>query len=1110
MYIVDCKYEHDGVVYYHVTDTVNGEEEVLNEADIKLLAGVGFSQLRDINNNLILLDSNDNILGDIGTMTDEEVFSSDEDEEEDEYEFEYEDEEEDSGVANTGEVDEYDDGFDWGADEEPEDSIEGLLTSLIDNNLGSYHAVNEAKNLLERVHSKTEVVEIDDLLKSFGIILSDKSLDDSIRGSFSDLTKSLNETVEADLEDEFDYEADYVDDFSYRINEDKQMLGSSILDKLRGRSTKKSEATTIDSNLLYEKYLSASQKRLLQKYYMLISQYVFKLDFGSANLSGAKKEAFDALGRDASHQWVYAGLVDMGYKGTKYCPNCGAKLIAHGVSSCCRQPLVTFTKKIGNIKNNRQWHFVEYTDENGVEGTWRRTTNGNCKHCGGRCSVVTEAVGTKKLDRSKQGGMICDNCGIYVPQSHNYCTMNHGTRYVHIAWDISSAPLEETLYGQLLTSDIEELIESGHAIKFGLECVADFFDIAKDSEAFKSLKHVQEICIKDMEEMLEVYATDEVEGKTGVSDINASFVLLDNLWDKIRLACNKMVFLQKDPLLPVKILDIYKEMRESQMLVPSSLIRFIRDFLIDWTWDDERWRASSLAGGEMSMFNIFGRNMNKSLRDNCISILNKTCTTVTMLFGKPKNYDLRELLGRVAHMRFIKLDIRGKYSSLNKSTNVYINSEYRDAVGSKLNDGVYLGTYMNMIVGDFLFVYISYLLVYKICGGYGYEESSKKYNLEGGSNSHARLGVSSGLKSLSLYRRRMLGKSFSLEDLSLSNIKSVFKLIDQFMGIVKEFNNHNSGIKYFLNIAYSDNESDYHNIETRALVKVLKDCTSGNADDMRCLVRMLGYETSMFDKGYARVSQCALSRFHTMSEVVDMLSDLDSKLEIARDSLSELEQRCITGGMPELIAWRDAWFVEGFDNDVYYLEDSDLLTRFEDWTGLKVQSKVEDKPVQTEEEPIRTEEEPVRTEEEPVVDTPKDLINYLYGVDLSNITDSKYELGIIFVDRFYNSDKLPSAKQFYHLKMLYKHITGKDYAGVEPDVITQGDLDFSLVEKAIKFVEANPSIATEVMQEMKDNRYATEEKVLGIGETVLRNRRISKLQRNYIDGMIAVYNHYNN
>lgn len=1097
MYIVDCKYEHDGVVYYHVTDTVTGEEEVLNEADIKLLVGVGFSQLRDTNNNLILLDSNDNILGNIGTMTDEEVFSSDEDEEEDEYEFEYEDEEEDSGVADIdGGDDEYEDGFDWEADEEPEDSIEGLLKSLIDNNLGSYHAVTEAKNLLERVNSETEVVEIDDLLKSFGVILSDKSLDDSIRASFSDLTKSLNETVEADLEDDFDYEADYVEDFSYRINEDKQMLGSSILDRLRGSATKKSEATTIDSNLLYEKYLSASQKRLLQKYYMLISQYVFKLDFGSANLSGAKKEAFDALGRDASHQWVYAGLVDMGYKGTKYCPNCGAKLIAHGVSSCCRQPLVTFTKKIGNIKNNRQWHFVGYTDENGVEGTWRRTTNGNCKHCGGRCSVVTEAVGTKKLDRSKQGGMICDNCGIYVPQSHNYCTMNHSTRYVHIAWDISSAPLEETLYGQLLTSDIEELIESGHAIKFGLECVADFFDIAKDSEAFKSLKHVQEICVKDMEEMLEIYATDEVEGKTGVADINASFVLLDNLRDKIKLACNKMVFLQKDPLLPVKILDIYKEMRESQMLVPSSLIRFIRDFLIDWTWGDERWRASSLAGGEMSMFNIFGRNMNKSLKDTCIGILDKTCTTVTMLFGKPKNYNLRELLGRVTDMRFIKLNIRGRYSSLNKSTSASISSEYRYIIGGQLNDDVFLGTYMNTIVGDFLFTYISYLLVYKICGGYGYEESSKKYNLEGGSNSHARLGVSSGLKNLSLYRRHMLGKSFSLEDLSLSNIKSVFKLIDQFMGVVKEFNKHNSGIKHFLNIAYSDSASDYHDIETRALVKVLKDCTSGSADGMRSLIRMLGYETSMFEQRYTRVAQCALSRFYTMSEVIDMLSDLDSKLEIAKNSLSELEQRCVTGGMPELIAWRNAWFVEGFDNDVYYLEDSDWLAHFEDWTGLKVQSKVEDKPVQVEEEPI--------------VNTPKDLINYLHGVDLSNITDSKYELGIIFVDRFYNLDKLPSVKQFYHLKLLYKYITGKEYTGVEPDAVTQGDLDFSLVEKAIKFVEINPSIATEVMQEMKDNRYATEEKVLGIGETVLRNRRISRLQRNYIDGMIAVYNHYNN
>lgn len=150
------------------------------------------------------------------------------------------------------------------------------------------------------------------------------------------------------------------------------------------------------------------------------------------------------------------------------------------------------------------------------------------------------------------------------------CTMGHTLRYMHLAWDVSKADLDEAFFGERYTNDIEEALHSSNCIVFGIKCVSDFFEVDKD--CIQSLQRAQRESLKDMQEIFELYEAGEVE-----NNVN-SFALMDELIKKIVTADARAVMLGDGvTILPKGLHDFYQQFRQEQMPVPRSLIYEIRN-----------------------------------------------------------------------------------------------------------------------------------------------------------------------------------------------------------------------------------------------------------------------------------------------------------------------------------------------------------------------------------------------------------------------------------------------------------------------------------------------------------------------------------------------------
>lgn len=176
----------------------------------------------------------------------------------------------------------------------------------------------------------------------------------------------------------------------------------------------------------------------------------------------------------------------------------------------------------------------------------------------------------------------------------DYCTLGHPLRYVHLAWDITVSDIETSFFGENYNNDIEEVISSSNCIKFGIDCISDFFEI--DKEYTDKLKRAQREAIKDMDFMCKYYV-DGIE-----DEVMSSFTLLDEIINKIVKVDTKGILLKGDnykPLVPKSLSAFYRQFRQLKMVIPKSLVQEIRDNLVGWDthkfigWKEPDWGTIS-------------------------------------------------------------------------------------------------------------------------------------------------------------------------------------------------------------------------------------------------------------------------------------------------------------------------------------------------------------------------------------------------------------------------------------------------------------------------------------------------------------------------------------
>lgn len=190
----------------------------------------------------------------------------------------------------------------------------------------------------------------------------------------------------------------------------------------------------------------------------------------------------------------------------------------------------------------------------------------------------------RKLQKQKELNVMRNNGGMWAYagfvdmgyRGADYCTLGHPLRYVHLAWDVSVSDIETSFFGEEYSNDIEGVINSSNCIKFGIDCISDFFEI--DKEYADKLRRAQREAIKDMDFMCQYY-------EEGIdSEVINSFKVMDEIVNTAVKTDAKGVFLKKDYkcIIPKSLSSFYIQFRKLGMVVPKSLVQEIRDNLIGW------------------------------------------------------------------------------------------------------------------------------------------------------------------------------------------------------------------------------------------------------------------------------------------------------------------------------------------------------------------------------------------------------------------------------------------------------------------------------------------------------------------------------------------------
>ena len=127
------------------------------------------------------------------------------------------------------------------------------------------------------------------------------------------------------------------------------------------------------------------------------------------------------------------------------------------------------------------------------------------------------------------------------------------------------------------------------------------------------------------------------------------------------------------------------------------------------------------------------------------------------------------------------------------------------------------------------------------------------------------------------------------------------------------------------------------------------------------------------------------------------------------------------------------------------------------------------------------------------------LINNVYNANL----DSSWDLPKKIIETVKKSGKEPSDRQLYHLKRLYKQISGVDYKGVNPSDKLSLDSRPDLKE-AIDYILANDNLISDCISRLKGTS-SDETKFKGVLNSILKYGKISKKQLVYANASKEVF-----
>lgn len=202
----------------------------------------------------------------------------------------------------------------------------------------------------------------------------------------------------------------------------------------------------------------------------------------------------------------------------------------------------------------------------------------------GNLQVTKRAGGNVKkeelLEKMRQGGQDWVYAGFIDMEYHGaeHCTFGHALRFLHFAWDVGYADLDTEFWGSDLGSinweHIDELIYSGHVIKFGIDCIGDFFDVPKEN-----LMKIKNMQVRSLAEMKHMYTI--MSDPTRYANAMASFSVFDDMVKIVlREASAQILTHRKVADIDYNLFSFCNEFKKLGMLYPRSLVKAVQDILL--------------------------------------------------------------------------------------------------------------------------------------------------------------------------------------------------------------------------------------------------------------------------------------------------------------------------------------------------------------------------------------------------------------------------------------------------------------------------------------------------------------------------------------------------
>ena len=202
----------------------------------------------------------------------------------------------------------------------------------------------------------------------------------------------------------------------------------------------------------------------------------------------------------------------------------------------------------------------------------------------GNLQVTKRAGGNVKkeelLEKMRQGGQDWVYAGFIDMEYHGaeHCTFGHALRFLHFAWDVGYADLDTEFWGSDLGSinweHIDELIYSGHVIKFGIDCIGDFFDVSKEN--LTKIKNMQTRSLAEMKHMYTI-----MSDPTRYANAMDSFSVFDDMVKIVlREASAQILTHRKVADIDYNLISFCSEFKKLGMLYPRSLVKAVQDILL--------------------------------------------------------------------------------------------------------------------------------------------------------------------------------------------------------------------------------------------------------------------------------------------------------------------------------------------------------------------------------------------------------------------------------------------------------------------------------------------------------------------------------------------------